>query len=88
MQRRSLLSLAAGSLATPFVIAQAKLTKLKFTLDFRITGQTAPFFLAQSKGYYREEGLDVQIDVGQARWPRSPAWPAAPTTWASATSAR
>jgi len=64
MQRRSLLSLAAGSLATPFVIAQAKLTKLKFTLDFRITGQTAPFFLAQSKGYYREEGLDVQIDVG------------------------
>jgi len=64
MQRRFLLSLAAGSLAAPFVIAQPKLTKLKFTLDFRITGQTAPFFLALSKGYYREEGLDVQIDVG------------------------
>lgn len=64
MQRRSLLSLVTGSLVTPFVIAQSKLPKLKFTLDFRITGQTAPFFLAQSKGYYREEGLDVQIDVG------------------------
>src|SRR6218665_112113 len=64
MQRRFLLSLASGSLAAPFVIAQPKLTKLKFTLDFRITGQTAPFFLALSKGYYREEGLDVQIDVG------------------------
>jgi ABC-type nitrate/sulfonate/bicarbonate transport system substrate-binding protein len=65
MQRRSLLSLGAGALAAPFVIAQTpKLTKLKFTLDFRVTGQTAPFFLAQSKGYYKDEGLDVQIDVG------------------------
>ena len=65
MQRRSLLSLGAGALAAPLVMAQApKLAKLKFTLDFRVTGQTAPFFLAQSKGYYRDEGLDVQIDVG------------------------
>lgn len=65
MQRRSVLSLGAGALAAPFVIAQTpKLAKLKFTLDFRVTGQTAPFFLAQSKGYYRDEGLDVQIDVG------------------------
>ena len=65
MQRRSLLSLGAGALAAPFVMAQApRLSKLKFTLDFRVTGQTAPFFLAQSKGYYRDEGLDVQIDVG------------------------
>ncbi len=65
MQRRSLLSLGAGALATPFVRAQNRpLTRLKFTLDFRISGQTAPFFLAQSKGYFRDEGLDVQIDVG------------------------
>lgn len=65
MQRRSLLSLGAGALAAPFVRAQTpRLSKLRFTLDFRVTGQTAPFFLAQSKGYYRDEGLDVQIDVG------------------------
>lgn len=65
MQRRSLLSLGAGVLAAPFVRAQTpRLSKLRFTLDFRVTGQTAPFFLAQSKGYYRDEGLDVQIDVG------------------------
>lgn len=65
MQRRSLLSLGAGALAAPFVRAQTpQLSKLRFTLDFRVTGQTAPFFLAQSKGYYRDEGLDVQIDVG------------------------
>ncbi len=57
---------SAASLAAPAVWSQgpARLTPLKFTLDFRITGQTAPFFLAQSKGYYRVEGLDVTIDVG------------------------
>jgi ABC-type nitrate/sulfonate/bicarbonate transport system substrate-binding protein len=69
MQRRQFLyssALAATSLALPSVRAQTagKLTPLKFTLDFRVTGQTSPFFLAQSKGYYREEGLDVSIDVG------------------------
>lgn len=69
MQRRHFLSSAlvsASTLAVPTVWAQAapKLTPIKFTLDFRITGQTSPFFLAQQRGYYQEEGLDVSIDVG------------------------
>mgnify|MGYP000252292221 CR=1 FL=1 len=40
----------APHLAAPAVWSQApaRLTPLKFTLDFRITGQTAPFFLAQA----------------------------------------
>ena len=67
MQRRHLLKFAAAtaasSLAAPAVLAQS-LTKLKLTLDFRITGQTSPFFLAQSKGWFKDEGLDVTIDVG------------------------
>jgi ABC-type nitrate/sulfonate/bicarbonate transport system substrate-binding protein len=65
--RRRLLQLGAATTATiaaPWVRAQAKLTPLKFTLDFRISGQTAPFLLAQAKGYYAQEGLDVAIDVG------------------------
>ncbi|MFO6421725.1 ABC transporter substrate-binding protein [Hylemonella sp. W303a] len=59
-------ALAASTLAAPAVWAQSapKLTPLKFTLDFRVTGQTAPFFLALAQGYYRDEGLDVSIDVG------------------------
>ncbi len=58
-------AIAAATLATPLrAQTPARLTPLKFTLDFRVTGQTAPFFLAQQKGYYREEGLDVTIDVG------------------------
>lgn len=70
MQRRHFLgtsaALATTALAAPAVWAQStpKLTPLKFTLDFRVTGQTAPFFLALAKGYYRDEGLDVSIDVG------------------------
>ena len=70
MQRRSLLKLgsaAAAALAAPALRAQSystALTPLRFSLDFRVTGQTAPFFLALAKGYYRDEGLDVSIDVG------------------------
>ena len=68
LKRRSFIAhmAAASSLAAPGVWAQspARLTPLRFTLDFRITGQTAPFFLALYKGYYRDEGLDVAIDVG------------------------
>lgn len=71
MQRRqfllsSSLAATAAALALPGVHAHAsgRLTPLKFTLDFRVTGQTSPFFLALQRGYYREEGLDVSIDVG------------------------
>ena len=69
MQRRFFLAATgttAAAIAAPSVFAQGsgKLTPLKFTLDFRINGQTAPFFLAMTKGYYKDEGLDVSIDTG------------------------
>lgn len=68
MQRRTFVASAtalAATVAAPALLAQpARLTPLRFTLDFRINGQTAPFFLALAKGYYRDEGLDVSIDTG------------------------
>jgi ABC-type nitrate/sulfonate/bicarbonate transport system substrate-binding protein len=69
MKRRQLLQLGAGlgTLGALRAFAQgaaAGATKLRFTLDFRISGQTAPFLLALYKGYYRDEGLDVTLDVG------------------------
>ena len=66
MQRRTFLAAGAATLAAPAVLAQGagRPTPIKFTLDFRINGQTAPFFLAESKGYYRDEGLEVTIDTG------------------------
>ena len=73
MQRRRFLTLSsaavttaglAGFTAAPNVWAQRELAKLKFTLDFRISGQVAPFFVALSKGYYKDEGLEPSFDVG------------------------
>jgi len=63
MKRRQLIQLAVAALVTPRAFAQNP-TRLRFTLDFRISGQTAPFLMALYKGYYKEEGLDVSIDVG------------------------
>ncbi|TBU92913.1 ABC transporter substrate-binding protein [Phytopseudomonas dryadis] len=71
-RRRFLSSLAllasAPALASLAAPARAQtstaLTPLKFSLDFRVTSQTSPFFLALSQGYYREEGLEVTVDVG------------------------
>lgn len=67
MQRRHFLAsiACASTLSAPAIHAQSKsLTPIKFTLDFRVTGQTSPFFLALQKGYFKDEGLDVTIDVG------------------------
>jgi NitT/TauT family transport system substrate-binding protein len=38
--------------------------KVKFTLDWKYEGPAAPFLLAQDKGYFAAEGLDVTIDTG------------------------
>jgi NitT/TauT family transport system substrate-binding protein len=46
--------------------ASAQQTPVKFTLDFVLQGPQAPFFLAQEKGYYAAEGLNVTaIDAGR-----------------------
>lgn len=69
MQRRHFLA-ALSSATLPAAAlrgahAQGKpLIPVKFTLDFRVTSQTSPFLLALQKGYFRDEGLDVSIDVG------------------------
>ena len=43
--------------------AQAQ-TKLRLSLDWVFEGQTAFLQLARYKGYFADEGLDVQVDVG------------------------
>lgn len=39
-------------------------TPIRFQLDWRFEGPSAPFLMAAEKGYFTEEGLDVQIDSG------------------------
>ena len=39
-------------------------TALKFALDWKFEGPSAPYFVAIDKGYYKAEGLDVTIDTG------------------------
>ncbi len=41
------------------------LTLIRFTLGWVTQGSDAPFLLAQEKGYFEEEGLNVVIDQGE-----------------------
>ena len=51
----------AGLRAGP---AAAAAIPLRFTLDWRFEGPAALFLMAQEKGYFKAEGLDVTIDTG------------------------
>jgi NitT/TauT family transport system substrate-binding protein len=45
--------------------AQATDLPIKLTLDWKIQGIHSWFYMARDKGYFAEEGLDVQIDQGE-----------------------
>jgi NitT/TauT family transport system substrate-binding protein len=58
----------AGLAAVAFTIGAAghagAQTAVKFALDWKFEGPSAPYFVAIDKGYYKAEGLDVTIDSG------------------------
>ena len=55
--------LAAAAVAAVLVATPAGAqTPIKFTLDFKFEGPSAPFLVAIDKGYFKAEGLDVTID--------------------------
>ncbi len=39
-------------------------TDVKFALDWKFEGPSAPYFVAIDKGYYQAEGLNVTVDTG------------------------
>ena len=45
--------------------APAKLEKVDFLLNWKITGDHAVYYVAEKMGWFAEEGLDVNIIVGQ-----------------------
>jgi NitT/TauT family transport system substrate-binding protein len=57
----SIMAVTVLSLAAP---AAAQTTKFPFRLNWTLYGEHAPFFVARDKGFYREEGLEVEIQEG------------------------
>ena len=60
---RFIVGLMALLLAAPG-FAQPKLEKFQFRLNWTLYGEHAPFFVARDKGFYAEEGLEVEIQEG------------------------
>ncbi|HEY5218045.1 MAG TPA: ABC transporter substrate-binding protein [Pseudolabrys sp.] len=52
-------TLATGARTSGALAAE---TSIKFSLDFKFEGPSAPFLLPLDKGYYKAEGLNVSID--------------------------
>ena len=52
------------ALAAVFARPVSAQTNLKFALDWKFEGPSAPYFVALDKGYYKAEGLNVSIDSG------------------------
>ena len=66
MKRRSVLTFAlAGILAAPFASMASAQEKLSVRLDFSPWGVQAAMHLAQEKGWFKAEGLDVDIQDGR-----------------------
>jgi len=56
--------LAAAAASAALVAPAAAQTKFPFRLNWTLYGEHAGFFVARDKGFYREEGLDVEIQEG------------------------
>jgi NitT/TauT family transport system substrate-binding protein len=58
------LALTLAVTAASFATAHAADTKIKLILNWKYEGEQGMFFLAQDRGYFKEEGLDVTFDQG------------------------
>src|SRR4051812_44237516 len=57
-------AMLSGILLAILPAAASAQTKIKMVMAWKWTGQMAWFVMAQDKGYFKAEGLDVEIDQG------------------------
>jgi len=63
-RRSVLLACAVLALAPAFAAPAAAQIKLKMVLNWKYQGPQGWFFIAEDKGYFKQEGLEIQIDQG------------------------
>jgi NitT/TauT family transport system substrate-binding protein len=63
--RPLLLAVASALTLAPLVASQAYAqTKIKFVLNWKYQGPQGWFFLADDRGYFKSEGIDIVFDQG------------------------
>jgi len=62
MRRSQLVGAIAGIVTATALNATAAQTPIKFSLDFKFEGPSAPFLVGIDRGYYQAEGLSVTVD--------------------------
>jgi NitT/TauT family transport system substrate-binding protein len=65
MKRHIVLLAAVFAALSGISQAAGAQTKIKMVLNWKYQGPQAWFFIAQDKGYFKAEGLDVEIDQGE-----------------------
>jgi len=63
MTRKYALAAAVAAILASVAGSQAQ-TPVKFALDWKFEGPSAPYFVAIDEGHFRAEGLDVTVDTG------------------------
>ena len=63
--RRSAAAAIGIVLAGGFAASALAQEKVRFMLNWKPDGSNAEFYLAQEKGYFKDEGLDVKLDAGE-----------------------
>jgi NitT/TauT family transport system substrate-binding protein len=64
LPRRRALGMLAASLLAPTLVRAQSVTSIKFVLDWKLQGIHAWYYLAQDRGYFAQEKIDLTIDQG------------------------